>query len=251
MTAWLAHIRRHPIKTLGADDLDQVELTAGARLPGDRLYAIMHEGALRHLDDGQLTRWLPKAAFLRGAASLPLQAVKGGWRDGRIHLTHPHRPDITLNPEDAADQQALIDWLKPLWGEDKSPAARLVRGPEQLTDGSQPQISILSLPTLRALERHLGQPLGIDRWRANLWVDGWDALAERDLIGREITIGPARMIVRNTIGRCIATDADTATGQRQLDMLAALRDFTGTENFGIFAEVTTGGRIAVNDKVHA
>lgn len=249
MTARLAHIRSHPIKTLGADERQDVTLVRGERLPGDRLYAVMHEAALKHLDGGALTRWLPKAAFLRGAACLGLQAVKGGWHDGRIVLRHPERPEIDINPEDPADQQALINWLAPLWGSEKSPPARLVRGPEPLTDQSKPLVSILSLSSLRALEKHLGEPLGIDRWRGNLWVEGWEALAERDLIGREITIGAARLTVQKPIDRCVATDANTATGQRQLDMLAALRDFTGDEDFGIFAEVTQGAAITIGDEV--
>ena len=64
MSARLAHIRCHPIKSLGADDQQDARLTAGERLPGDRVYAVLHETALRHLQDGALTRWLPKAAFL-------------------------------------------------------------------------------------------------------------------------------------------------------------------------------------------
>ena len=161
------------------------------------------------------------------------------------------RDRIQIDPEAPAGQQALMAWLAPLWGADKSPPARLVRGPEPLTDQSTPLISILSLSTLRAFEAHLGQPLGIDRWRGNLWIEGWPPMAEQDLIGREITIGEARLTVREPIGRCIATDADTKTGARQVDMLAALRDFTGTEDFGIFADVTTSGQIALQDEVHA
>ncbi|WP_299910931.1 MOSC domain-containing protein [uncultured Paracoccus sp.] len=251
MTARLAHIRSHPIKTLGADDLPDVVLTTGERLPGDRRYAVMHEAALKHLTDGQLTRWLPKAAFLRGAACLDLQAVKGGWRDGRIVLSHPDQPSIEIDPENTADRQALVDWLIPLWGAEKSPPARLVRGTEALTDQMTPLVSILSLSSLKALEDHSGQPLGIDRWRGNLWVEGWEPLSERAMVGQEIAIGAARLTVREPIGRCIATDADTATGRRQIDMLAALRAFTGNEDFGIFAEVTRGATIAIGDEVHA
>ena len=38
---------------------------------------------------------------------------------------------------------------------------------------------------------------------------------------------------------------------KQIDMLAALRAFTGNEDFGIFAEVTRGATIAIGDEVHA
>ncbi|MFV0408757.1 MAG: MOSC domain-containing protein [Paracoccus sp. (in: a-proteobacteria)] len=249
MTARLAHIRVHPIKTLGGDDLDHVQLSAGAHLPGDRTYAVLHEGALKHLEDGRLTRWLPKAAFLRGAACPALQAVKGGWRGDLIRLNHPDRPDLEIDPENPADQQALIGWLSPLWGADRSAPARLLRGQGPLTDQSQPLVSILSLASLHAIEARLGQDIGLDRWRGNLWIEGWEPFAEQDLTGREIAIGEARLLVRKPIGRCPAVEISTKTGSRDSDMLALLREMTGTEDFGVFAEVVTGGKITRADEV--
>ncbi len=249
MTARLAHIRVHPIKTLGGDDLDHVQLTAGARLPGDRAYAVMHEAALKHLEDGQLTRWLPKAAFLRGAACPALQAVKGGWRGDLIRLSHPERPGLEFDPESPAGQQALLDWLAPLWGAERSAPARLVRGPAPLTDQNQALVSILSLASLTAIETRLGRSIGMDRWRGNLWIEGWEAFAEQDLISREIAIGEARLIVRKPIGRCPAVEISTESGARDSEMLAVLREMTGTEDFGVFAEVITGGPIARANEV--
>ena len=39
MTARLAHIFRHPVKSVGGEALDEVRLTEGQPLPGDRLGA--------------------------------------------------------------------------------------------------------------------------------------------------------------------------------------------------------------------
>lgn len=249
MIGRLARIRRHPVKTLGGEDLDSVTLTPGAALPGDRAFAVLHAEGLRHLEDGHLTRWLPKAAFLRGAAGPALQAVRGGWRGDRLWFTHPDRPDLEIDP--ATDSDRLTDWLAPLWPEAKAPPARLVRGPQPLTDSRQPRISILSLRSLTALEAVLGQPIGIDRWRGNLWVEGWDALAERDLIGRDLTIGGARLRVVKPIERCPAVEVSTETGQRDSHMLAALTAWCGAPDFGIFAEVIDPGTLTLGDEVHA
>ena len=79
MTARLAHIFRHPVKSVGGEALDEVRLNEGQPLPGDRRFAVLHEAAIQHLDGDELRRWLPKSAFLRGVASAPLQAISGGW----------------------------------------------------------------------------------------------------------------------------------------------------------------------------
>ena len=254
MTGYIARIRRHPIKSLGGEDLARTPLHAAQRLPGDRVWAMLTEGGERHAGPGDRPgRWLPKSCFLRGAASAPLQAVRGGWGEGApegaLTLTHPARPALRFDPETQGD--LLLDWVRPLWPDDKPAPTRLVQGPTGWTDVNQPWISILSLASLRDLEQRLGSPLGIERWRANLWVDGWDAFAERDLIGHILTIGGVELRVTETIGRCPATSANTDSGQIDIDMPEALQAQFGHKDFGIYAEVVTGGQIALQDRIAA
>lgn len=248
MSARLAHIRRHPIKTIGGEGLAATTLAPARRLPGDREWAVLTEAGERHAGEaGEPDRWLPKSCFLRGVASAPLQAVSGGWRDGRIALSHPDRPQIEINPANEGAQ--LIDWLRPLWPETAPAPTRLVRGAAIWTDQKWPWISILSLSSLAELESRTGQPLGIDRWRGNLWVEGWEPFAERALIGQVIHVGAVELRVTAHIGRCEATSASTETGRRDIDMLATLDRLYGHTDFGIFAEVVEGGRIAIGDAV--
>lgn len=251
MTAHLAHIRRHPIKSVGGEDLGQIALQAARRLPGDREWAVLTEAGERHArksqSDGEPDRWMPKTQFLRGVTGHALQAVKGGWQDQRISLTHPDRPALSFDP--VSEGAALLDWLRPLWPGDASPASRLVRGAAIWTDSKWPWISILSLDSLADLETRMGQQIGIDRWRGNLWLKGLPPQAEADLIGQVIHIGPVELRVTDHITRCDATSANSETGSRDCQMLDRLQEFYGHTNFGIFAEVVTGGTIQIGDEV--
>lgn len=252
MTARIARIRRHPIKSLGGEDIARTPLRAAQRLPGDRLWAMLTEGGERHAGPGpDPTRWLPKSCFLRGAASAALQAIQGGWGEdapqGPITLRHPDLTPIRFDPE--TEGARLLDWVAPLWPGDKPAPTRLVRGPTGWTDVSQPWLSILSLTSLRDLEARLKRPLGIERWRGNLWIDGWAPYAERDLIGQVLIVNGVELRVTEPIGRCPATSADSATGQIDIDMPAALQAQFGHKDFGIYAEVVSGGEIALNDEI--
>ncbi|MTH76286.1 MOSC domain-containing protein [Paracoccus aestuariivivens] len=254
MIATIARIRRHPIKSIGGEDMANARLTAARRLPGDRLWAILTEAGERHAGEGgNPQRWLPKSCFVRGVASAALQAIQGGWVNGAPHgairLTHPDLADLVFDPETEAAR--LIDWVAPLWPADKPSATRLVQGPTGWTDVNQPWLSILSLSSLRDLENRVGHPLGIERWRGNLWVDGWPPYAERDLVGRILNIGDVELRVTETIGRCAATSANTNTGRLDCDMPAALTAAFGHHDFGIYAEVVTGGEIALKDEIRA
>lgn len=249
MTALLGHIFRYPVKSAGGESLDRVALTPDRPLPGDRRFAVMHGDALHHLEGEALRRWLPKAAFLRGAAAGSLQAITGGWRDGLLVLSHPDLPDLAFDP--LRDQAALLAWLAPLWADSgKAPPARLVEGVQALTDVSDPWVSVLSLSSLRALEEVVGQPLGTHRFRGNLWIGGWEAFAEHDMQLHRIRIGDTvELALTRRIGRCAATCIDTATGRFDVDLPAALEKRFWHRDFGIYARVAVGGTIRPGDKV--
>lgn len=251
MTARLALIRRHPIKSVGGEGLDGVTLQAARRLPGDRSYAVLTENGERHAlasqSEGQPDRWLPKSCFLRGAVCPDLQAVTGGWDGDRLTLSHPRQTSITIDPE--TDSDALVAWLRPLWPADAPQPTRLVRGAAIWTDQKWPWISILSLDSLADMSARTGLDLGTHRWRGNLWVEGWAPFHERSLIGQIIQIGEAELRITDHIGRCTATNADTATGRVDLDMIEALQRHYGHTDFGVFAEVVTGGAIRLQDRI--
>src|SRR6056297_307099 len=80
-------------------------------------------------------------------------------------------------------------------------------------------------------------------------LDGLEPWAEFGLVGRTLRIGEAELQVREPIRRCMATTANPATGARDLDTLAALDTNWNHQDFGIYAEVTRTGAIAVGDRI--
>ena len=83
MTARLARIFRYPVKSIGGEELAEVTLTPRQPLPGDRRFGVLHQAALHHLTEGRLEKWLPKSAFLRGAAATVAAVVHDV--DGGVH----------------------------------------------------------------------------------------------------------------------------------------------------------------------
>ena len=61
-------------------------------------------------------------------------------------------------------------------------------------------------------------------------------------------LGDATLRVREVITRCKATTVDPETGVADADTLGALRDGWGHQDFGVYAEVIAGGRVAVGDR---
>jgi uncharacterized protein YcbX len=89
----------------------------------------------------------------------------------------------------------------------------------------------------------------MERFRGNLWLDGFEPWQEFDLVGRDLRIGGAILRVRERITRCKATTVDPSTGVSDADTLGALQAGWGHQDFGVYAEVVTGGAVAVGDPV--
>ena len=246
--AQLAHICRHPVKSVGYQEIERVALSAGHPLPFDRQWAITHAASgLGH----ELAEWEPKLKFLRGWAEGTLQAIRADFdpETRRITLRHPARPDLTAAlPEDGA---AVVDWLRPLWPDRRPEPQALVSRLDggALADVPEPFLSVLNLSSNRALGQRLGQPLSIHRWRGNLWLEGLAPWEEFDLIGRELTIGSARLRIEERITRCRATCANPETGRMDADTLGALEEGYGHADFGVYARVLAAGEVARGDKV--
>lgn len=244
----VAHLVRHPVKSVGYEAVDAAVLTVGAAFPFDRVWAVAHAAARLTDPPG----WAEKLQFLRGWASADLMAISSrSMPEAReITLSHPRRPTESFRPDDPADAARLIDWLRPLWPANRPEPARVIRVPGQaMTDQDQPLVSINSTSSLADLSERMGQDLSIHRFRGNIWVEGWDAWAELNLIGQEISVGSARLRVEEPIGRCRATGANPATGALDADTMGALQAGYGHTDFGIFARVIEGGTIRTGDEV--
>ena len=241
MTATLAHIWRHPIKSIGREALTEITLHKGQTMPWDRTWAVAHEEAQIDGND-----WAHCANFARVAKAPELAAVDAvlNVNNETVTLRHPDRPEITLHPE--RDNDALIDWIAPMMPEDRAQASHIVRAERGMTDSPFPSISIANLASHAQVCDALGAELDPVRWRANLWLDGLEPWAEEDWVGKTVQIGDAVLEIKEQITRCLATAANPQTGIRDADTLGALDGF-GHREFGVYGVVTRGGTLRLGE----
>jgi MOSC domain-containing protein len=111
-------------------------------------------------------------------------------------------------------------------------------------------VSIINLASVADLENATGAPVHPLRFRGNLYVEGWPAWREFDLVGSEITAGDnVRLKIVKRIVRCAATEVDPDTGIRDLQIPRTLMKTYGHADCGIYGEVIAGGTVAVGDSV--
>ncbi|MEM9783540.1 MAG: MOSC domain-containing protein [Pseudomonadota bacterium] len=246
--ATLASIWRHPIKGIGAEALETVTLSAGEVLPWDRRYALAHAHSLY---DAAAPAWVKRRNFVVQAHVAELIRVEASLDEasGAVTLTHPTLAPVTADPATDEGAAVLTAWIEPLAASYQPGPWQVAHVPGQaLTDMEPPYVSILSRASARALSQRAGVTLGERRFRGNLWLDGLDAWVEEEWIGREITIGAARLRVDEPIGRCKATTAGPS-GSYDHPTLETLRAARGHTEFGVYATVIEGGTVALGDAV--
>ncbi|MEM9578846.1 MAG: MOSC N-terminal beta barrel domain-containing protein [Pseudomonadota bacterium] len=235
---------RHPLKSHGREALQEVSLVAGEPMPNDRLWAVAHE-----LSKADGSDWAPCANFSRGSKAPALMAISSSFDEstGILTLSHPDRPDLSFNPD--KDGALFLDWVRPLVPQDRALPARIVKLPGRgFTDSDFPSVTLCNLASHRAVEKQLACELSLNRWRGNIWFETDTPWVEFDWIGKDVRIGECILTPRERTDRCLATTANPETGRRDADTLAALAHF-GHQDFSVRAEVKSGGKIRIGDRV--
>jgi hypothetical protein len=120
------------------------------------------------------------------------------------------------------------------------------------SDVAHKVVSIINLASVSALETAIGAPVNPLRFRGNVYVEGWPAWKEFNLLGQEIAIGEgARLKVVKRIVRCAATNVDPDTGARDLAVPETLLRSFGHADCGVYAEVIEAGEIRAGNELRA
>ncbi|MGH6666083.1 MAG: MOSC domain-containing protein [Pseudolabrys sp.] len=243
-------IYRYPVKGLSPQRLERVALSAGATLPADRLYAI--ENGPSGFDPAA-PAYFPKQRFLMLMRNERLAALRTDYDEANHTLTiqweggEAARGDLRT-PEGRLAIEAFFRRFMPK--DLRGPPKVLFGGSHSFSDVAKKVLSIINLASVAALEGAAGSPINPLRFRGNVYVAGWPAWHEFDLLGAELAIGGARLEAVKRIQRCAATEVDPDTGVRDVPIPRTLMDNFGHADCGIYAEVIAGGEIATGDQVN-
>ncbi|MFN3351227.1 MOSC domain-containing protein [Pseudorhodoplanes sp.] len=251
MTASIQSIFRYPVKGLSPQPMKAVLLTPGETLPADRLYAIENG---RSGFDPAAPQYLPKPHFLMLMKNERLAALDTHFDEAS------HMLAIRLNGAEAArgdlrtpeGRAAIEDFFAGYCADElRGPPRVLHSEGHSFSDVAAKVVSIINLASVAAIESAAGAPVDPLRFRGNLYVEGWPAWQEFDLIGKTLAIGEVRLKVVKRIVRCAATNVEPGTGIRDLQIPRTLVDVFGHMDCGVYAEVIAGGRIVAADPIAA
>jgi len=249
--ASIKKIFRYPVKGLSAEALERAVLSAGQTVPGDRLYAI-ENGPSGF--DAAAPAYFPKQRFLMLMRNERLARLDARFDDATQTLALRDGADGVRGDLSTPEGRRRIEEFFAAFSADelRGPPKVLHAPGHSFSDVARKVVSIINLASVSAIEQLVGAAVDPLRFRGNLYVTGWPAWGEFDLLGKTLALGAnARARVVKRIVRCAATNVEPGTGIRDLSIPHSLLRACGHTDCGIYAEVIAGGTIAPGDPIDA
>ena len=225
----VAGLWRYPVKSMGAEALDAVDVSWFG-LAGDRRWAFVRDEAVQSdfpwltiRERSDMSRYLPSFA-------------------------DPSRPDKSPTVVRTPSGNTL-DVTDPKLSEELHPrGARVIRQNRGVYDTFP--LSLITTQTISNLGESVGDDLDVQRFRPNFLVeaDGDDPFPEDGWVGCVLRIGSLRMRIDKRDGRCAVITVDPVTSERRPEVLrTVVREREGC--LGVYGTTVEPGVVALDDRV--
>ena len=250
MTAKIESLYRYPVKGLSPEPVTRATLKAGDYFPGDRLFAV--ENGPSGFDPAA-PQHQSKIKFLMLMHNERLATLRTRYEDatGTLTIEQDGRSAVRADLATKEGRLAVEAFFRRFMPTElRGPPKLLQAEGHSFSNVPARVVSVINLASVAAIGTAIGAPVHPLRFRANLYVEGWPAWHEFDLLEREIAIGGARLKVTKRTLRCPATEVDPDTGVRDLAIPKTLMQTYGHADCGVYAQVIAGGEVAVGDAIN-
>lgn len=261
----LATIRRHPVKSMAGELLDEATLTDRGLL-GDRVYALLDIETGKVASAKNPRRWPGLLAFrstflapIEPASPLPPvridlpdgSAVRSDQPDTNALLSTAVGRPVRLAHNAPPGATAEGYWPDHDWLPDRDQTFEFTLPPGTFFDGAT--LHLITTASLRALEALApSSRFDLARFRPNLLIDTPDAppsFIESTWLGRSFELGEARIRIDRPCPRCVMTTVAQPGLPHDPNVLrTAVRNAEG--NVGVYATILRPGRIRLGDTLH-
>ena len=224
----VAALWRYPVKSMGAEALDEVEVSWHG-VAGDRRWAFIRDGQVRSGFPWLTMRQRPDLGHYRPS------------------FLDPDQPDAsrTVVRTPTGEEFEVVD---PALAAQLGDGVRVIKQDRGVFD-TMP-LSLITTRTVDGLGALVGGELDVLRFRPNLLIETTDtkAFPEDEWVGYALRIGGLRMRVDQRDKRCVMVNIDPVTARRDP---ATLRAIVRERQvcLGVYGSTVQPGRVAVGDPV--
>ncbi len=246
----ITHLYRYPIKGMNPETLQRVSLRVGEAITLDRRFALAHETTEFNPDKPQ---HLSKTHFLMLMKNERLATLQAIYNDntGLLKINRSGKLLVQANLQETEGRQRIENFFADYLGDEIRGIPKLVqaRG-HTFSDVDAKVLSCINLATVRDLEKVLGTKIHPLRFRANVYFEGAQPWEELNWIGKELTLGTAKVRGFKLTKRCAATNVNPQTAMRDLQIPETLLKTYGHRQLGVYVHVIKNGKVSINEPLN-
>lgn len=226
---WVAGLWRYPVKSMGAESLEKVDLSWHG-LSGDRRWAFVRGGVER-----SGFPWL----------TIRERADMGNFQPRFVDPSKPNTSATRVRTPDGRDFDVADPALAAELGHD----ARVIKQNRGVFDTLP--LSLITTQTVAELGAMVGAKVDVRRFRPNILVEATsrENFPEDAWVGGVLQIGDATLRVDKRDKRCVVVNVDPETARQDSSTLRAIaRAREGC--LGVYGSTVKPGHVAVGDPVY-
>ena len=255
MNCTISSINYCPVKSVSFQSIQSCEITKNLGMANDRIFAFSRSV---DLEKAKVIEQNPNERKLNNFLTLKNSPVLNKYNfiyeNGKLTLTQDNKDLISISADNQNERLLLSNKLMDLESSLIKPISLLKNSDFPFYDTSHSNnifnsMSLINLNSIKDFEKKINEKVELQRFRANFYVDGIEALEERNWIGKIIKINNVYFKVEKNIPRCVAINLKPKTDDNSLNLLNSLKKTYNNFDMGIYLTALEDGKIKLGDKV--
>ena len=255
MNCSVVSIYNCPVKTLSLQSLKSCNIKKNIGMTNDRIFAFSR-GV--NFEKAKLIEKNPDERKLNNFLTLKNSPVLNKYNfiyeKNNLTLTLKNKELISINLDNSEDLSLISEKLLELETSLTKPIFLLKNSDFPFYDTTNSNnvmnsISLININSIKDFEKKINEKVETQRFRGNFYVDGIEALEERNWINKVIKINNVSFKVEKNIPRCVAINLKPKTDDNSLNLLKSLKKSYDHFDMGVYLTALDDGKINVGDKV--
>ena len=239
-----------PVKSISFEESESLNVLTGRGIESDRIFAFVQNldsNSIKNLIEDPKSRKLNN--FLTLKNSPELNQYNFTYAKNKLILKKKDEIIITINPFSKNEKKLLCDKINQITLKDKKLDLLMDEKNPFFDTMPNNSISLINKKSISDFSNKISTNIEIERFRANIYIDGLEAWKERDWIGKTININNIKFFVSDEISRCSATNLKPSTDIVTINLPNQLKKTYDHINMGLYIVPQQNGVISKEDKI--
>ena len=239
-----------PVKSISFTESDSLNILKDRGVEDDRIFAFvqnMDVSKIKNLIEDPNSRKLNNFITLKNTPEL--NKYNFTYTKDNLILKKQDEIIISINPFDDNEKKLLCEKISQIIIKDKTLELLMDENNPFFDTMPENSVSLINKKSIDDFSKRVSADIEFERFRANIYIDGLDAWAERTWIGKSIKINNVDFVVLDEISRCSATNLKPSTDMVTFNLPNQLKKNYDHINMGLYLVPLQNGVISKGDKL--